>query len=36
MQHFNHLNLEQEIVLKQIINHEESMILVPWNLRIQS
>ena len=31
----NHLNLKQEIGLKQMMNHEESMIIVTWNLKRQ-
>ena len=30
----NHLNLKQEIGLKKMMNHEESMIVVALNLKL--
>ena len=33
IQQFNHLNLEQEIGLKQIMNQKEDMIIVTLDLK---
>ena len=33
MQRINHLNLEQEFELKQMMNEKESLILVTLNLK---
>ena len=35
MQQINHQNLEQEIGLKKMMNHEESMIVAPLYLKLQ-
>ena len=35
IQQINHLNLEQEIGLKYMMNHNESMIMETFNLKRQ-